>query len=138
MKHHNDPPSAPPFYRLLVPLPLTVRFPSVTYEVSLQSIPAAGRHELVAHDAKTGVWPFLSPRYHAREFLEQAVFESGFPVRPASVAEVILRRLVREKHAEVVPVPAYDLTERRPAARQHLGTWLNVQLVDAAAKCAGR
>jgi hypothetical protein len=130
VKYRSRSPSAPTFYRLLVPLPLTVSFPSVTYEVSLQSVPAAGRHELVAHAAETGVWPFLSPRYHAREFLEQAVFQSGFPVRPASIGEVIMRRLVREKRAEIVPVPVDDLTERRPAARQHLGTWLNVHLGD--------
>ena len=42
-------------YGLLMPLPLTVTFPSVTYAENLQSMPAAGRHELVAHDAKTGV-----------------------------------------------------------------------------------
>ncbi len=130
MKHGNHAPRTPTFYRFLVPLPLTVTFPSVTYEVSLQSIPAAGRHELVAHDARTGVWPFLSPRYHAREFLEQAVFQSGFPVHPASIAEVILRRLTREKRAEVMPVPVDDLTERRPAVRQHLGTWLNVKSLE--------
>jgi hypothetical protein len=106
-------------------------FPSVTYEVSLQSIPAAGRHELVAHDTQTGVWPFLRPRYRAREFLEQTVFHSGFPVRPVSIAEVIVCRLVREQRVEVMPAPVDDLTERRLDARQRLGAWLNVRSGDA-------
>lgn len=99
--------------------------------VNLQSIPAAGRHELVAHDTKTGVWSLLSPRYHAREIFEQAVFQVGFPVRPASIAEVIMRRLVRDQRTEVVPMPVDDLCERRPASREHLGAWLNVKSRDA-------
>ncbi len=121
-------PARPPvFYRLLVPLPLTVVFPSVTYEVSLQSVLSAGRHELVAHDAKTGTWPTLSPVYHGREILELAVFKAGFPVRTASISEVVLRRLVQEGRAEKVPAPDHDLAERRPATGERLGAWLNVR-----------
>ena len=102
MNYRTHSPERPPVhYRVLVPLPLTVTFPSVTYELSLQSVLAAGRHELVAHDAKTGMWPTVSPVYHARDRLEQAVFQLGFPVRPASIAEVIMQKLVREGRAEV-------------------------------------
>ncbi len=110
MTHRTYFPDRPPVhYRLLVPLPLTVVFPTVTYEVSLQSVLSAGRHELVAHDTKTGTWPTISPVYHGREILELAVFKAGFPVRSASIAEVVLRRLVREGRAEVVLAPVENL-----------------------------
>lgn len=115
------PARVPVHFRILVPLPLKVTFPSVTYEVSLQSVLAAGRHELVACNVKTGTWPTLSPVYHARDKLEQAVFQVGFPVRPTSIAEVIMRRLVREKRAEVVVAPARDVTASRPGSGQLLG-----------------
>ncbi len=89
----------------------------------------------IPHNPKCEVPTRLSTKsshgYHACEFLEQAVFESGFPVIPASIAEAIMRRLVRTKRAEILPVPAYDLTERRPAVRRHLGAWLDVRSGDA-------
>lgn len=88
---------------------------------------SAGRHELVAHDAKTGTWPTLSPVYHGREILELAVFNVGFPVRPASIAEVVLRRLVREGRAEVVLAPVEDLCVRTQESGQRLGAWLNAE-----------
>jgi hypothetical protein len=121
----------PTFYRLLVQLPLTVVFPSVTYEVMLQSIPAAGRHELVACDRETGTWPTLSPRYHSPDFLAQAVFTVGFPVRSASIAAVILQRLVREGRAVVVPEPADDLTERRPDSNAGRGAWARTEVAES-------
>lgn len=109
MNHHTRPPARPlVHYRVLVPLPLAATFPSVTYELSLQSVLAAGRHELVAHDAKTGMWPTVSPVYHARDKLELAVFQVGFPVRPASIAEVIMRRLVREKRGDLITAKIPD------------------------------
>jgi hypothetical protein len=103
VNHRTYFPDWPPrYYRLRVQAPLTVTFPSVAYELTLQSVQSAGRHELVAHDAKTGLWPTVSPAYYSRDKLELAVFHTGFPVRPASIAEVIMRKLVREKRADLV------------------------------------
>lgn len=75
----------------------------------------------MAHDAKTGTWPTLSPVYHGREILELAVFKAGFPARRASIAEVVLRRLVREGRAEVVQEPGESLCRRRLESGQRWG-----------------
>lgn len=112
-------------YRLRTPLPFTVAFPSVSYVLQLQSTLSAGRHELVAHDPAAGAWWPVGPAYLGREILERAVFEVGVPVRRDTVAEVILRRLVMEGRAERLPAPAVDLATLRPAAKAHLGAWLN-------------
>jgi hypothetical protein len=122
------PPGAATHYRLTVPLPLTVAFPSISYALQLQTVPAAGRHELVAHDAAAGLWWPVGPAYLAREFLERAVFEVGVPVRPATVAETIMRRLVLDGRAQRMPAPAVDLWTMRPDRASHLGEWLNVGL----------
>lgn len=113
------------YYRLRVPLPLTVAFRCVSYALDLQTVPAAGRHEIVAHDAAAGTWWPVGPVYLAREFLERAVFEVGVPVRPATVGETIMRRLVLDGRAERMPAPAVDLSAMRPAFRTHLGAWLD-------------
>jgi hypothetical protein len=120
-------PAGPPtFYRLRCPLPLTVAFPSISYVLQLQTVPAAGRHEFVAHDASAGTWWPVGPVYLARKFLERAVFEVGVPVRPATVAETIMRRLVLVGRAERMPAPAVDLSTMRPDRLSHLGEWFNV------------
>jgi hypothetical protein len=113
-------------FRLRVPLPLTVPFPSASYVLDLQTIPAAGRHEFVAHDAAAGAWWPIGPAYLARKFLERAVFEEGVPVRPATVGAAIMRRLVLDGRAERMQAPAADLAAMRPARASHLGEWLNV------------
>ena len=115
------------FYRLLVPLPLIVVFPSVAYTVQLESVLSAGRHELVAHDAKRATWPAIGPAYHSREALELAVFTAGVPVRAATIGDEIMKRLVREGRAEIVAATTEDLSMRRPSRAQHLGVWLNHQ-----------
>lgn len=114
------------YYRIRVPLPLTAAFPSISYVLQLQTVPAAGRHELVAHDAAAGAWWPVGPVYLAREFLEHAVFVVGVPVRPATVGETIMRRLVLDGRAQWMPVPAVDLSTMRPDRASHLGQWLNV------------
>jgi hypothetical protein len=103
-------------YLLLVPLPLTVEFPSVAYTLHLESVLSAGRHELVAHDARRAVWPAIGPVYHSRELLELAVFTSGVPVRPATIGDVIMRRLLKEGRAERVDSSVVDALERRAQA----------------------
>jgi hypothetical protein len=120
------PPGPATHYRLTVPLPLTVAFPSISYVLQFQTVPAAGRHEFVAHDARAGAWWPVGPVYLAREFLERAVFEVGVPVRPATVGETIMRRLVLDGRAEGMPAPAVDLSAMRPDRRSHLGEWLDV------------
>lgn len=128
-------PSGPPtYFRILVPLPLTVAFPSVVYVLEFQSVPAAGRHELVANSPGCSVWHQVGPRYFAREFLETAAHLVGVPAMPATVGLVILQRLAREGRAVWVPAPADDLTQRRPAERDRLGAWVR----DAACPAAGR
>lgn len=112
------------YFRLLTPPPLEVVFPSVRYVLAFESVPMAGRHQLMAQDPERGRWWMVGPWYHGREFLETAVFEVGVPVMPATVAEVIMRRLQRDGQAELVAAPADDLTARRPAERQPLGSWL--------------
>ncbi len=112
-------------YRLRVPLPITVAFRCVSYVLQLQTVPAAGRHEFVAHDAAAGLWWPIGPSYLTREFLERAVFEVGVPVRRDTVGAVIMRRLVCEGRAETIPTPAVDLATLRPASTSHLGEWLN-------------
>jgi hypothetical protein len=107
-------------------LPLTVAFPSITYVLQLQTVPAAGRHEFVAHDARAGAWWPVGPVYLAREFLERAVFEVGVPVRPATVGETIMRRMVLDGRAERMQAPAVDLSTLRPDRPSHLGEWLDV------------
>ena len=72
----------PTHYRLRDPLPLTITFPSVTYEVVMTCCPISQRRQLMAHDKSTGRWPLLSPPYHAQDFLELTLFTVGFPVRP--------------------------------------------------------
>ncbi len=47
------------------------------------------------------------------------------PVKPATVAETILRRLVRDGRAEKMPAPAVDLSTMRPDRASHLGAWLD-------------
>lgn len=111
------------YYRLLVKLPCVVGFRTVTYELILISIPAAGRHELTAHDARRGKWPIIGPSYHAREFLEEAVFGAGIPVRRDTIGATILRRMVAERRAEVVPRPPLDPADKRPTGTP-LGAWL--------------
>lgn len=112
-------------YRLRTPLPFTVAFPSVSYALEMQSTLAAGRHELVAHDAAAGAWWPVGPAYLGREILERAVFAAGVPVRQDTVGNVIMLRLVQEGRAERVAAPAVDLTTARPAVNSHLGAWLN-------------
>lgn len=114
------------YYRLLVPLPCVVGFPSVAYELLLISIPAAGRHELTAHDPRAGKWPIIGPSYHAREFLEEAVFRAGVPVRGDTIGATILCRMVTEVRAEVVPRPLVDPADKRPGGIA-LGAWLRVR-----------
>jgi hypothetical protein len=112
-------------YRLRVPLPSMVDFPSVSYALHLQSTLAAGRHELMAHDAAGGGWWSIGPAYLARESLERAVYEAGVAVRRDTVGAVIMRRLVLEGRAERVPMPVVDLATLRPSATSHLGEWYN-------------
>ncbi len=114
------------YYRLRIRLPLTVAFPSVSYVLQLQTIPAAGRHEIVALDAAAGTWWPVGPSYLAREFLERAVFEVGVPVRPATVGETIMRRLVIDGRAERMPAPSVDLSTMRTVKASHLGVWFDV------------
>jgi hypothetical protein len=114
------------YYRLRVPLPVMVAFRCVSYALDLQTVPAAGRHEIVAQDAAVGAWWPVGPVYLAREFLERAVFEVGVPVRPATVGETIMRRLAIDGRAERMPAPAFDLSTMRPATASHLGAWFDV------------
>jgi hypothetical protein len=120
------PADPPTHYRLRCLLPLTVAFPSTSYALHLQTVPAAGRHEFVAHDETAGAWWPVGPVYLAREFLERAVFEVGVPVRPATVGDTIMRRLVFDGRAQRMPAPAVDLSTLRPDRPSHLGEWLNV------------
>jgi hypothetical protein len=113
-------------YRLTVPLPLTVVFPSISYVLQLQTVPAAGRHECVAHDAAGGTWWPVGPTYLVRDFLERAVFEVGVPVLRATVAAAIMRRLVLDGRAQRMPTPAVDLSTMRSGRASHLGEWLNL------------
>lgn len=87
------PPGPPTYFRILVPLPLTVTFPSAVYVVEFQSVPAARRHEVMANSPGCGVWHQVGPRYLAREFVEAAVYDVGVPAMPATVGRVILDRL---------------------------------------------
>lgn len=118
------PPGPPIYFRILAPLPLSVAFPSVVYVLECQSVPAAGRHELVANSPGCSVWHQVGPRYFAREFLEAAVYGVGVPAMPPTVGLVILQRLAREGRAVRVVAPADDLTQRRPVHSQPLGAWL--------------
>lgn len=118
------PPGPATHYRLTVPLPLTVAFPSISYVSSFRPC-QAGRHEFVAHDATAGAWWPVGPVYLAPEFLERAVFEIGVPVRPATVGETIMRRRVLDGRAERMPPPDVDLMTMRPERAPHLGARLN-------------
>lgn len=64
----------------------------------------------MANDAAAGTWWSVGPVYLAREILERAVFEVGVPVRPATVGETMMRRLVLDGRAERMPAPAVDLS----------------------------
>jgi len=109
------------YYRLTAPLPMIVDFPSVAYTVALESVPAAGRHELLAHDARRAVWPRIGPCYRSAELLREAVFLAGVPVRADTIGGVILLRLVSEGRAVLVAAPADDPAERWPAQVGPLG-----------------
>lgn len=92
------------FYRLLVRPPLTVAFPSASFTVTLRSVEfASHRHELAAYCAADASEPVIGPRYLSSDWLLEAVFHAGIPVQAATVGDTIMRRLVKEGRAEIVP-----------------------------------
>lgn len=90
-------------YRITVPLPMTVEFPSIAYRLSFESIEYAGhRHELQACEFGRACPHVIGERYLSRVILEEDVTQLGFRVRAATVGDTIMRRLVREGRAEVL------------------------------------
>lgn len=87
------------YYRLLVPLPLTVVFPTATLCLMVEHCPIGQRWQVMAHNPTAGTWVMVTPVYRTAEALDHAAFAAGFPVLAESVAEVVLKRLVREGRA---------------------------------------
>lgn len=96
------------YFRLVVPLPLSVVFPSITYHLALESIPWSNRNELHGRASHGATVAILGESYATRKFLEAAVFTYGMRIKAPTVADTIMRRLVQEGRALVVPPPAKD------------------------------
>lgn len=64
-------------YRIGAELPFEVRFPSVSYCLRLQSSEAAGRNELMAHDAEAGTWCRIGPAYPSPALLMEPLQVAG-------------------------------------------------------------
>jgi hypothetical protein len=108
------------FYRLTVELPCVVAFPSATYRLTLESVAAAGRHELTGYDHARAIAAIIGPFYRTRELLEEAVFKAGVPVRCDTIGATIMRRMVREARAVIVAIPLDDPAKRWPQSGEPL------------------
>jgi hypothetical protein len=89
--------------RLLAPLPLAVSFGYIGYIVESSHEPESGTFRLYARPTtyKTGGW-VIGPAFDSAEKMAAAVFKTGFDVKPATIGEAVMRRLVADKRAEVV------------------------------------
>lgn len=102
------------YFRFLVPLPLEVVFLSARFTVAFRSIEvSANAHEVKAKHEGTAGYVAIGGTYTEREWVEVAAYKEGIRVRLITVGETIMRRLVREGRAEIVPAPVDDPLQRR-------------------------
>lgn len=110
------------FFRFRVPLPLSVHFRTVSFEVHLQSRGGGAQaHGVLAKQLGTASYVAIGPDYLDAHRRDLAAFHVGLRVRDVTIGETIMRRLVREGRAEIMPVPADDLVARPPLVSARLG-----------------
>lgn len=109
-------PGDPVWFRLLVrALPHDVVFPSITWRL-LEPELASGRpehYELAAVSIPRGHTCIVSEWFKQRDWLFEALYETGFAVRHQRLSETILRRMVRLGHAEELAAPLVPPTHGR-------------------------
>ncbi len=115
------------FYRLRVPLPIRVDFPSCWFLIEIEDGGPAMRFYLKARIRGEHSYHLLGPMdYQYREAVEAAAFQFGVPVAAGTVGAMIIRRLVREGRAELVPPPADNPLHWRRGGVRCLGAWVRV------------
>lgn len=89
------------FFRLTARLPLEVKFPSRQFLLRCDFIQYANHFELDAYpDGSTAAHWSIKTLGARQEDAERVMYEEGFEVPAATVAETILQRLVREGRAQ--------------------------------------
>jgi hypothetical protein len=96
--------------------------------VHLESIPAASRYELTGGEHARAKSAIIGPSYKSIELLTEAVFKAGVPVRVDTVGATIMRRMVSESRAVIVPPPADDPLNRSLPAIEPLYDGEDVRL----------
>lgn len=93
------------FYRLWVNLPHEVELPAGVFRLAIEAVASSERYELTAWDSRGGRRIVIGPSFDSLEALQRAVFEVGLKVKATSLAGTIVRKLVRDRLAVVVPAP---------------------------------
>lgn len=104
----------PVWFRLLVRVPLRVEFSTATFELEIQQVQFGGwQWNLFGNHHAAASVVVISEDFAEREWLEEAMYVTGFAARHITVGELIMLRMVREGRAVRLDTPLRPPEHRR-------------------------